>query len=160
MPHEEPTDLKPARTVSVGGGLRLPYAKPTSAAATAMGKANQRADTKPELALRSALHRLGYRFRKDYPIRLPGQRPIRPDVVFTRRRVAVFIDGCFWHRCPEHCILPRSNVGYWHPKLAANAARDARVNYVLAENGWTVLRLWEHELLHTAVSRVEESLRF
>ncbi len=109
-----------------------------------MGRANRRADTKPEVAVRSALHRRGFRFRKDLPIRADGLT-VRPDIVFTRRRIAVFIDGCFWHSCPDHGSTPRSNPGYWGPKLATNAERDRRVNRALADAGWIVFRAWEHE---------------
>lgn len=129
----------------MGNGIRLPYAEPTSPAATAMGKANRRSDTKPEMALRSELHRRGLRFRKDLPIRVEGHRPIRPDVVFTKKRVAVFVDGCFWHRCEEHCVIPKSNVDYWEPKLEANARRDQMVSSLLQSEGWTVIRVWEHD---------------
>jgi len=145
-------------TVSIGGGVRLPYAHPTSAAATAMGKANRRADTGPEVALRSALHGRGLRFRKDFPIRIRGRRPVRPDIVFTRQRVAVFVDGCFWHGCEQHCVIPKSNVAYWEPKLAANRRRDREVDRWLTEEGWRVLRVWEHEPLDQAVERVVSCL--
>lgn len=146
--HEAP------RTVSVGNGLRLPYAEPSSPAASAMGRGNRRSDTKPEMDLRSALHRRGLRFRKDLPIRLADARPIRPDVVFTRRRIAVFVDGCFWHRCPEHYVAPKSNIAYWEPKLAANAARDRFVDGLLRQHGWTVIRVWEHEPSEAAAQRI------
>ena len=100
---------------------------------------NPRRDTGPELALRSELHRRGLRFRKDLPLRVPG-RVVRPDVVFTRARLAVFIDGCFWHRCPEHGTSPRSNSDYWRTKLDRNVARDHRVDEALAAAGWRSLR--------------------
>jgi DNA mismatch endonuclease, patch repair protein len=156
-PTSEPE--QPLRTVGIGGGRRLPYAEPTSAAASAMGRANRRTDTKPETALRSALHRRGLRFRKDHPIRLVGERPIRPDIVFMRQRLAVFVDGCFWHRCPEHCVIPKSNVAYWGPKLEANAERDMHVTQRLQAAGWLVLRIWEHEPVLQAAQRVEGHLR-
>lgn len=87
---------------------------------------------------------MGLRFRKDHPIRLPT-RIVRPDIVFTRRKVAVFVDGCFWHCCPVHGTTPRANGEYWRPKLARNVARDRLVSELLADEGWTVLRAWEHE---------------
>ncbi|WP_278256735.1 hypothetical protein [Nocardioides convexus] len=76
---------------------------------------NRRVDTKPEVAIRSALHRAGLRFRKDYRLDLGGAR-LRPDIAFTRAKVAVFVDGCFWHACPVHGTQPRSNADYWTPK--------------------------------------------
>ncbi|WP_205698954.1 very short patch repair endonuclease [Conexibacter sp. SYSU D00693] len=95
----------------------------------------------------SALHRRGERFRKDLPLRWgDGPRQItRGDVVFTRVRVAVFVDGCFWHGCPDHFHAPRHNAAYWRQKLLANQARDARNTAALRARGWTVLRFWEHE---------------
>ena len=85
---------------------------PSSAAASATMRANRRRDTTPERILRSALHRLGWRFRVDLPVEVGGRR-VRPDIVFTRRRVAVFVDGCFWHACPEHGQQPTANASYW-----------------------------------------------
>ncbi len=138
------------RTVALGGGLRVPYPEPRDAAAAKVGKGNRRTDTKPEVALRSELHRRGLRFRKDHPIRVEGRRSIRPDVVFTRSRVAVFVDGCFWHGCPEHQVVPKSNPDYWIPKLRRNIERDREVDAALEDDGWTVLRFWEHEALAQA----------
>jgi DNA mismatch endonuclease, patch repair protein len=120
--------------------------------------ANRRRDTSPELLLRSALHRSGLRFRVDFPIPVPSRRPIRPDVVFTRCRLAVFLDGCFWHGCPVHGAPPRSNLSYWLPKIAATRARDARADQLLQEAGWTVVRIWEHDPVGAAVERVGEAL--
>lgn len=116
-------------------------------------RANRRADTKPEVALRSALHRLGYRYRKDFQLNL-GEVKVRPDIVFTARKIAVFVDGCFWHVCPEHGREPTTNEWYWTPKLRRNMDRDRRVNAALDAAGWTVLRLWEHEPLSSAVEAV------
>jgi DNA mismatch endonuclease (patch repair protein) len=70
---------------------------------------------------------------------------VHPDIVFTRAKVAVFLDGCFWHACPEHGTAPKSNVAYWQPKLKANTERDQRVNEALTRDGWSVRRVWEHE---------------
>lgn len=106
----------------------------------------RRRDTKPEVMLRSALHTAGYRFRKDYPIRVDGKL-IRPDIVFTKRKIAVFVDGCFWHCCPEHGRQPSVNGNYWSPKLEGNVARDRRQNHALEASGWYVLRFWEHTTL-------------
>jgi DNA mismatch endonuclease, patch repair protein len=101
-------------------------------------------DTKPEMALRSALHRLGYRFRKDYAIRVDGKL-IRPDIAFTKRRIAIFVDGCFWHCCPEHGRQPQVNGEYWSPKLRRNVARDSEQTRALEAAGWIVVRFWEHD---------------
>ena len=141
---------------SAGAGAR-PYPVPTSAAVTANMKANRRTDTKPELALRAALHAMGYRYRKDFRLDLPLRR-VRPDVAFTRRKVAVFIDGCFWHACPEHGSKPKSNEWYWSPKLARNVERDRAADEALAQAGWTVVRLWEHTPLSDAVALVVDAV--
>lgn len=106
---------------------------------------NRRRDTKPEIELRRALHRQGQRFRVDLPINAQGLT-VRPDVVFTRQRVAVFVDGCFWHGCPLHGNMPVRNQDYWKPKLERNTARDRRVDGALQQAGWIVIRCWEHEL--------------
>lgn len=122
-------------------------------------QANKRSDTKPEKVLRSALHRSGYRFRKDLRLTLLGNVRVRPDVVFTRRKVAVFVDGCFWHVCPEHGRQPTTNAWYWSPKLAGNVARDRRADAALTEAGWTVVRIWEHESLEGALAKVACAVR-
>lgn len=116
-------------------------------------RANRRRDTRAELAARSALHRSGLRFFVDRPIKLPG-RTVRPDVVFPRARVAVFIDGCFWHACPEHGTQPGRNEAYWAPKLRRNVERDRAVDTDLAQAGWHVARFWEHEPTDAIAGRV------
>jgi DNA mismatch endonuclease (patch repair protein) len=103
----------------------------------------KRRDTKPEIELRSELHRMGLRFRVDQKV-LPGMRS-RPDITFGPSKVAVFVDGCFWHRCPEHGTIPGNNREWWKQKLTANFERDRRVDTQLHEAGWHVLRFWEHE---------------
>lgn len=118
----------------------------------------RRADTAPELKLRGAIHRRGLRFRKDYAIRLEG-RLVRPDIAFTKARLAVFLDGCFWHGCPEHGRPPKSNRDYWVPKLNRNAERDVEQTALLERGGWSVVRIWEHTRLEEAVSRVSEALK-
>jgi DNA mismatch endonuclease, patch repair protein len=121
-------------------------------------RANRKRDTKPEIALRSALHARGLRFRKHHLVRVP-ERTVRPDVVFTRHRLAVFVDGCFWHRCPIHGTEPRANTDYWTPKLARNVARDRAVDEDLRRAGWDVLRAWEHEPSSDVADRVVSLLR-
>ncbi|HEX6456380.1 MAG TPA: very short patch repair endonuclease [Solirubrobacterales bacterium] len=121
-------------------------------------RANQRVDTAPELALRSELQRRGLRFRKDLLLRFDGGR-VRPDVAFTRAKVAVFIDGCFWHRCPDHGQIPKANHDYWGPKLARNVERDLRNDALLEREGWKVLRFFEHVPAEKAAQAVEETVR-
>jgi len=93
----------------------------------------------------------------NYAIIVSGRR-LRPDVVFTRWKVAVFLDGCFWHGCPGHGSTPKTRVDYWLPKLAANKARDAEANQLLTQAGWRVVRVWEHEDPDVAVIRVQRAL--
>lgn len=131
--------------MSLGKGRIVPYPEPTSSAATKVGKANRRVDTKAEMRLRSELHAMGLRFRKDLLIRADDVRT-RADIVFTKHRIAVYVDGCFWHMCPQHGTVPRTNPDYWVPKLEANAARDIRVTEALERDGWTVIRVWEHQI--------------
>lgn len=120
---------------------------------------NRRRDTRPELVLRRALFSRGLRFRVDYPICCDDGRPIRPDVVFTRRRVAVFLDGCFWHGCPEHQVIPKANRGYWEPKLRRNRERDRETDRRLIGAGWRVVRVWEHEPAAAACDAVIAALQ-
>jgi DNA mismatch endonuclease, patch repair protein len=117
-------------------------------------QANRRRDTKPELRVRSILHRRGYRFRVDYPIQT-ATRMRRPDIAFTRQRVAIFIDGCFWHLCPEHCRMPARNRDYWEAKLRGNNQRDRLVDLELRNAGWAVLRFWEHQGAAEAADAIE-----
>lgn len=121
-------------------------------------RANRRRDTRPELAVRTLLHGQGFRYRTDFRIDMGAQKP-RPDIVFTRQRVAVFIDGCFWHGCPEHGRDPKQNIGYWSPKLQRNRERDAAQTDALTLGGWRVLRIWEHEEPASAVERIATTVR-
>lgn len=114
-------------------------------------RANRGRDTGPELAVRRALHAMGLRYRVDHP--LPFDRRRRGDIVFTRAKVAVFIDGCFWHGCPDHGVMPRTNSAFWAAKIARNRERDADTTARLVEQGWVVLRFWEHEDLPSIVER-------
>lgn len=116
----------------------------------------RRRDTTPEIAIRRELHRRGLRFRIDYKI--PAVRT-RPDIAFVGRRTAIFVDGCFWHGCPEHGTLPKSNRAWWAEKLQANQERDRRSDRALADLGWKVLRFWEHDSASGVADMVEESLK-
>ncbi len=118
---------------------------------------NRRRDTAPELAVRACLHARGFRFRVDHPIRLPTLT-VRPDVVFTRWRVAAFVDGCFWHRCPEHGNVPQRNPDYWIPKLERNIQRDHRIDTALTHADWKVVRAWEHEQPEVVADRISQVL--
>ena len=120
-------------------------------------QANRRRDTAPELALRRELHRRGRRYFVDRaPLR--GLRR-RADLVFPRYRVAVYVDGCFWHSCPEHGTIPKSNTAWWKAKLDANRARDHDTDQRLRDAGWTPIRIWEHRGVAEAASEVEQALR-
>lgn len=132
------------------------YVSPSPARSRNMA-AVKRSNTKPEIALRHALHAAGLRYRKDFPIRAAG-RLIRPDIAFTRSRVVVFVDGCFWHCCPQHGEVPATNVAFWAAKLDANAARDRWQDRLLTDAGWLVIRIWEHESLDSAVAAVTAAL--
>lgn len=115
-------------------------------------QSNRPRDTRPEVALRSALHAAGLRFRKNYrPVK--GSR-CEVDVAFTRWKVAVQLDGCFWHGCPQHATRPATNEAWWAAKLDANIARDRRSDQMLTDAGWTVLRFWEHEVTDDIVTKV------
>jgi DNA mismatch endonuclease (patch repair protein) len=108
-------------------------------------------DTKPELELRKSLWARGCRFRVQF--KLTG----RPDIVFTAVRVAVFVDGCFWHGCAQHGVMPRTNGEFWRNKIRLNQERDRKVNASLKGDGWTVIRVWEHEVeqrLSVVVGRI------
>ena len=120
-------------------------------------RANRRRDTKPELTLRSLLHSRGLRFRVD-SAPFKGVRT-RADVVFSKAKIAVFVDGCFWHGCPEHFVSPKTNADYWSAKIAKNRERDERVNRIMFEAGWAVIHVWEHDDPESAASLVEQSWR-
>lgn len=98
-------------------------------------------DTAPEMLLRRALWHRGFRFRVHF--RVAGARP---DIVFTSRKLAIFIDGCFWHGCPQHYVMPRTRPKFWSEKLETNTKRDRKQTVALIESGWRVLRFWEHEV--------------
>jgi DNA mismatch endonuclease (patch repair protein) len=130
---------------------------PSSAGVSERMARVRRRDTTPELELRSELHRRGLRYRID---RRPLKGvPSRADLVFGPAKVAVYVDGCFWHSCPEHGTMPRSNEAFWRDKLSRNQERDATVNGLLDAAGWTVVRVWEHEEIDAAADRVESAVR-
>ncbi|MGC5015893.1 very short patch repair endonuclease [Streptosporangium sp. DT93] len=134
------------------------YPAPLSEGRSRNMRANRRADTKPEVALRRALHQRGYRYRKDLRLDLEGTR-VRPDIVFTKKKVAVFVDGCFWHVCPDHGREPVVNEWYWTPKLRRNVERDRAADTALHAAGWCVVRVWEHETLTDALAAVVAALK-
>jgi DNA mismatch endonuclease, patch repair protein len=116
-----------------------------------------RRDTRPELEIRRELHARGLRYRVDVsPV--PSSRG-RADILFRQARVAVYVDGCFWHSCPDHGILPKGNREWWREKLAANVRRDRTTDSTLAELGWRVVRVWEHEGAVAAADRIETAVR-
>lgn len=116
-------------------------------------QATRRRDTAAELQLRRELHRRGMRYRVEVRLRELPRR--RMDIVFSRVRLVVLVDGCFWHSCPLHATTARANAGYWAEKLAANQLRDRDTDARLQAAGWTVLRVWEHEEAAEAADRVE-----
>jgi DNA mismatch endonuclease, patch repair protein len=118
---------------------------------------NRSRDTSPELALRRELHKLGLRYRVN--IRPIGTWRGTADVVFTRRRVVVFVDGCFWHGCPDHYKAPKTTGDFWQNKLVGNVTRDRLVQERLEEAGWEVIRVWEHESPAEAAAQIAETIR-
>lgn len=119
-------------------------------------RANKGRDTKPELALRSAVHALGLRYRV-------STRPIREirrtaDLVFSRAKVAVFLDGCFWHGCPDHHTVAVTNGEFWAKKVEENRMRDRDTDRKLADAGWLTIRVWEHEDPAVAARRIRDEV--
>lgn len=131
---------------------------PAASSPTALKRMRRtrRRDTTPELALRAILHRRGLRYRVDY--RFPQLRR-SADLAFVRARVAIFVDGCFWHGCPVHGTWPKANAEWWRTKIESNRARDIDTNERLSKEGWLVVRLWEHEDPHDCADRVESIVR-
>lgn len=128
----------------------------SSAARRRVMQANRSRDTAPELEIRSRLHRRGIRFRV-------AARPLpdlrrTADIVHRLSKVAVFVDGCFWHGCPDHYTAPRTNGAYWIPKIETNVRRDRDTDAVLAAAGWLVIRIWEHDDPARAVTRVARAI--
>ncbi|SDM62529.1 T/G mismatch-specific endonuclease [Lentzea albidocapillata subsp. violacea] len=134
-----------------------PGSKASSVEVRASMRGNRGKDTRPELMLRSLLHRRGLRYRVD-------ARPIadvrrRADVVFPGNRVAVFVDGCFWHGCPEHHRPATKNADFWREKIDGNKSRDVETTRTLTDAGWTVIRVWEHDDVEQAATQIEETVR-
>ena len=120
-------------------------------------QATPRRDTRPELALRSALHRSGLRY---FVHRRPVPKLRREaDVVFPRARIAVFVDSCFWHGCPDHVTWPRANADWWRAKIESNYRRDRDTDAKLEQSGWLSIRVWEHEDPEMAAIRISSALR-
>ncbi|MGQ0737081.1 MAG: very short patch repair endonuclease [Acidobacteriota bacterium] len=119
-------------------------------------QATPRRDTPCELAVRSAVHAMGLRFRVDWP--LPGTRR-RADLAFLGTKVAVFIDGCFWHGCPMHASWPKANASWWRHKIETNIHRDRNTDALLIAAGWKVLRFWEHENGELAAQAIRQAIR-
>ena len=124
----------------------------TPEVAARMSRARRR-DTAPEVAIRKEAHRRGLRYRVDAP--LPGLPRRRADMMFSGRKLVVFVDGCFWHSCPVHGTRPKSNSAYWTNKLDGNRSRDRQVDAKLDQLGWTALRLWEHEVADDVAESAE-----
>jgi len=123
------------------------------AATRAVMRGNARRDTRPELAVRRLIFAAGLRYRVDYAP-LPEYRRLKADIVFPRVRIAIFIDGCFWHGCVDHYRPATANAKFWSTKIAGNRQRDISSNLKLVEAGWTVLRFWEHEAPEQVASRI------
>ena len=116
-----------------------------------------RGQTGPEMQVRRLLHAAGLRYRVHYPV--PGNARRKIDIAFPKNRLAVFIDGCFWHACPQHGITPKSNSDWWSWKLSGNTTRDADTNQRLTAAGWSVMRFWEHEAPWDVAAQVEDAIR-
>lgn len=136
---------------------RLPPAPAASTPAARRVMLANRGETAPEVALRSAVHRRGCRFRKDARP-LDGLR-CEADLLFPSAKVAVFVDGCFWHMCPQHVTFPKANAEWWRTKLQRNFDRDRRNDAALAGAGWTVVRVWEHEEVGAAADQIVDIVR-
>lgn len=131
--------------------------EPSSDEARRRMQAVRRRDTELEMRMRSRLHALGYRYLVDASP-FPGTRR-RADLIFRTERLAVFVDSCFWHGCPQHGTWPKANAAWWREKLEANQARDRATDELLKSRGWIPLRVWEHEALDAAIARVVDAVR-
>ena len=120
-------------------------------------QANKSRDTSAELKVRTLLHKHGLRYRVD--IRPEPELRRRADIVFTKARIAIFIDGCFWHGCPDHYVEPKTNASYWKQKISGNVTRDLETTAQLERRGWTVLRFWSHTPSIDAATKIESAVR-
>ena len=148
---------RPSRAVRQPRGESLAHSYASSLGVRSRMQLQKTRDTGPELAVRRALHAMGLRYRVDRPP-LPGLRR-RADIVFGPVKVAVFVDGCFWHGCLEHGRRPGSNNWYWPAKIQRNKDRDADTDQRLAQVGWAVVRAWEHEQAEEVAARVARLVR-
>lgn len=138
-------------------GRRVESPSALSAEVSARMKRVRQRDTKPEMLVRSAVHGLGLRYFVD-------RRPVggirsRADLVFPTHKVAVFIDGCFWHGCPQHATWPKSNAAFWRDKIGANKNRDRETDRKLKAEEWTVIRVWEHEDPEECAEKIAAAVR-
>jgi len=134
------------------------YPMPSSEAVSNVMRGNRKTGSRPEASLRRELHARGLRYRKNPSLRT-SVGVVRPDLTFAGPKVAVFVDGCFWHSCPIHRTTPGTNRDYWEPKLRRNRERDRLVTAALTAEGWVVVRVWEHEPLEGAAAAVERAVR-
>ena len=111
-------------------------------------------NTKIEKDVTKALWNLGYRFRKNVKT-LPG----KPDIAIQKYKIVIFLDSCFWHKCPEHFKKPKSNLEYWEPKIKRNIASDDAINQYYKDNNWHILRIWEHEIKKTNFQNTIEKIK-
>lgn len=138
-------------------GRRRATPPASSEAALHRMQATRQRNTRSERALQTALQALGLTFETN--VRVIEGSTRRADIVFEAERVAVFVDGCFWHGCPIHGTWPKQNAAFWRSKIERNKARDADTNRRLAEAGWTVIRVWEHEDPSEAVEGIKRVIR-
>jgi DNA mismatch endonuclease, patch repair protein len=134
-----------------------PSLVPSSPAVSARMSRFPRRDTKPEVALRRHLHARGMRYRVNFPV--PGLARRTIDIAFSRTKIAIFVDGCYWHGCPSHGRVPRSNREWWIEKLRRNQARDLQTAAHLRALGWKVIRFWEHQDSQEVADVVESEVR-
>lgn len=138
-------------------GRMRPESWATSAGTRKSMIGNRARDTKPEVAVRRILHAAGLRYRVN--ARPESDLRRTADVLFTRNRIAVFIDGCYWHGCPEHYTVPQANAAFWRAKLERNLRRDAETTRLLESRGWIVMRFWTHEAPEQIAAAVAGEIR-